>query len=164
MTQMTFDFLSSPQTPVPLLRTAGELAKERGMRLAAAARPESVADGQVAFLSRLLESPNGTATINDSDRDLASPFPDGGKWRGAVISGLARQRIIERVAVELSKRPSRHRGYVCRWRLLDRHKAERELERLRALQKPKENPQAGATAAGNQQTSPTETPFERNDQ
>jgi hypothetical protein len=156
MNQITFAFAAKSQPPVAVLRTAGELRKECGMQLAADARAEAVAAGQVAFLSALIKSPDRTATIDDGTGDLAATFSDGGKWRGTVVRSLALARIIERVDVVKSDRPSRHRGFVSRWRLLDPDRARRKLESLSAwLTAVKENPQTGATAAGMESKSTT---------
>jgi len=105
------------------LRDAAEVAKLRGMELAAAAKLDQVSVGKIALLRALLSSPDGTATIDDATGDLAEEFRDGGKWRGNVCRSLAMARITESVEAVKSDRPSRHRGYVTRWRLVDRRKA-----------------------------------------
>lgn len=112
------------------LRQQAEAGKQFGMTLAADAKPDKLATGKVAFLRVLLVSPDGIATIDDATSDLAAEFADGGKWRGTVCRSLATAGIIERVGVVQSDRPSRHRGYVTRWRLRDRHKAALLLTRL----------------------------------
>lgn len=116
------------------LRDRGEVGKLRGMELAAVRRPDRVTAGKVAMLRALLGSPDGTATIDDATADLAERFDDGGKWRGTVCRTLSMAKIIERVSVEKSDRPSRHRGYVTRWLLVDRCKAQVALSRLVAAQ------------------------------
>lgn len=148
--QTMFDSLPNSKTPIDTLRTVGELRKLKGMQQAADNKAEAVAFGQVSFLLALLKSENGTATIYDGTVDLAATFSDGGKWRGSVVAGFARRRIVERVAVVLSDRPARHRGFVSRWRLLDRDKDQQELDRLLAWLTPKENPLSAATDAGNE--------------
>jgi len=105
------------------LRDRAEAGKLLGMELAATAKPDRVTAGRIALLRALLASPDGTATIDDATADLAASYRDGGKWRGNVCRSLATARIVERVGVEKSERPSRHRGYVARWGLIDRRKA-----------------------------------------
>ncbi len=107
------------------LRDQAEAGKQAGMTLAANAKPD-----KVAMLRALLVSSDGTATIDDATADLAAEFTDGGKWRGTVCRSLAVAGIIDRVAVVKSDRPSRHRGYVTRWRICDRRKAALLLSRL----------------------------------
>ncbi len=116
------------------LRDRGEVGKLRGMELAANRRPDKVTAGKIAMLRALLTSPDGTATIDDATPDLAESFADGGKWRGPVCRSLSMAKLIESVGVEKSDRPSRHRGYVARWRLVDRCKAQLALSRLVAAQ------------------------------
>lgn len=147
--QTQFPFMPSPVPVVGLLREVGEARKQRGMTISAEYRAELVASGQVAFLRALLASSDGTATVDHATADLSAKFANGGKWRGSIPSRLARQRIIERVGDTKSDRPSRHRGYVSLWRLLDRDKARQEIDRLtKWLDAIKENPQSAATDAG----------------
>ncbi|MBX3435310.1 MAG: hypothetical protein KF847_18490 [Pirellulales bacterium] len=105
------------------LRQQGDGLRDAGMGLAAGARPERVTAGKAALLRALLNAPDGTATIDDATADLSAEFRDGGKWRGTVTRSLAVLGLIEPVGAEKSDRPSRHRGYVTRWRLRDRQKA-----------------------------------------
>ncbi len=105
------------------LRTEGEGRRDVGMALAAASKLDKVTAGKVALLRAMLTAPDGTATIDDATDDLAAEFRDGGKWRGNVTRSLAIGRLIESVGAVKSDRPSRHRGYVTRWRLADRPKA-----------------------------------------
>lgn len=126
--QTQFDF-----APASELRQRGELLKLRGMELAASKRAAEVATGQADFLRALLHSPTGICTMDDSTADLSASFADGGKWRGAVVRGLAMAGIIQRVGVVQSDRPSRHRGLLARWRLVDREKA---IQWLRAFNGP----------------------------
>ncbi len=115
-----------------VLRERGEQEKLCGMTLAAYAKSDRLAAGKMAMLRALLTSPDGTATIDDATDNLAAEFRDGGKWRSMVCRSLATAGIIERVAVVRIERPSRHRGYVTRWRLVDRRKATLLLSRLLA--------------------------------
>jgi hypothetical protein len=141
-TYFTFD-------PFDDLRQRGELLKLRGMQLSADKHDGDVAVGQSLFLLALLKSTTGVASIDDATADLSVPFADGGKWRGTVVRGLAVAGLIERVDVIRSDRPSRHRGLLTRWRLVDRDKAERWLEALaKRYGDATKNPQAAATAAG----------------
>lgn len=136
---------------VATLREIGEAKKQCGMALAADKRADAVAAGQVAFLRALLASVDGTATLDDATGDLSQRFTDGGRWRGTVCRSLAVAKITEAVGVVKSDRPSRHRGYLTRWRLIDRSKAQREIEKLTAWLSVVEqkNPLSAATDAGN---------------
>lgn len=91
-----------------------------------------VKNGKIAFLQALLKSPDSSATIDDATEDLTVSFRDGGKWRGLICLSLAKAGLIRRVDVELSRRPSRHRGYVTKWRLMERKKATLMLLQLSA--------------------------------
>jgi len=110
-------------TPRANCQQTGEAGKLRGMTLAADAQTDRVAAGRIALLRALLDSPDGTATIDDATDDLTAAYRDGGRWRGSVSRSLAAAGITERASVEQSDRPSRHRGYVTRWRLVDRRRA-----------------------------------------
>jgi len=112
------------------LRVQAEAAKLRGMEVAANTKPDRVAAGKIAMLRALLVSADGTATIDDATIDLTAEFMDGGRWRGSVCRSLAMAGVTERVSVEKSDRPSRHRGYVTRWQLVNRRKAALLLSRL----------------------------------
>lgn len=116
------------------LRDAGENGKIKGMELAANRRPDRVTQGKIAMLTALLSSPDGTATIDDATADLTEQFNDGGKWRGSVCRTLAMAKLIERVAIVKSDRPSRHGGHVTCWRVVDRGRAQLALSRLLAAQ------------------------------
>lgn len=122
------------------------------MTLAADARAEAVTAGQVALLRAILATDDGTATIDVATDDLTHQFAGGGKWRGTVVSALARRRIFERIGDRKSDRPTRDRGYLSLWRLRDRDKAQREIERLTAWLSAveKENPRSAGTDAGNE--------------
>ncbi|MDZ4658700.1 MAG: hypothetical protein SH868_14080 [Bythopirellula sp.] len=112
------------------LRERAEMGKQFGMTLAADAKPDKVTAGKVALLKALLLSADGTATIDDATADLSAEFRDGGKWRGTVCRSLATAGLIRRVDVVQSDRPTRHRGYVTRWRLVDRQQAALFVSRL----------------------------------
>ena len=115
------------------LRQQGQAGKRRGSQFAANRQPGRVIAGKIAMLRALLESRDGTATIDDATADLAEPFDDGGKWRGSVTQSLSMAGIIEGNGVEKSDRPSRHRGYVTRWRLVNRRKGGLLLAQLVAV-------------------------------
>jgi hypothetical protein len=112
----------------------GECRRESGMELAAARRPDRVTSGRWAMVNALLLSPDGTATIDaaTSPDELATEFPDGGKWRGAVVLSLLRDGMAEVVGTVRSIRPSRHRGYVSLLRLTDRESALHYVRRMTA--------------------------------
>jgi hypothetical protein len=147
--QQSFLF-DAHEPPLASFIDRAEANKQRGMSLAAERRAELVADGQVEFLRALLRSPDGTATVDDSTDDLSTKFAKGGKWRGSVPSGLARKRIIEPAAVVKSNRPSRHRGFVTVWRLVNHDKAQREVERLTTLLDATKKPLTVAPVAANE--------------
>ena len=113
------------------LQADGERRKANGISLAAGCKEDLIAAGKLALLDALLASPDGTATIDDATADLTEQFADGGRWRGSVTRSLAMRRIIAADSVDKSDRPSRHRGYVTRWRLRDRDRA---LELRRRIQ------------------------------
>ena len=110
----------------------------------------------------LFRSPDGTSTIDDATLDLTAEFRDGGRWRGSVCRSLAMAGITKRVGVEKSERPSRHRGYLTRWRLVSRRKATLMLTALvaamdarlsTAAELSKSKAPAGATAEASVQQS-----------
>jgi len=146
MIQKRFDFFIMDD-----LQQQAEAMKLRGMESGARHNAVTIAAGQVAFLQALLSSPCGYCSIDDATADLAEPFRDGGKWRGTVVRGLAVAGIIEPIGATASMRPSRHRGLLHCWRLKDRDKAARRLARLLERSSSAiENPQAAATAAGDE--------------
>lgn len=158
MIQSNSNFYSKPPKR-PGIRVLGESAKQVGMTRAADAKPEAVAAGQVAFLRVLLDAREGTATIDDATADLSECFEHGGKWRGSIPSALAKRGIIRRIGDRKSDRPTRHRGYVSVWQLVDREKAQSEIERLTAWLSAVEtkNPQSAATDAGETEANNTKS-------
>jgi hypothetical protein len=97
----------------------GERRRDRGIERASFDHTRQILEGRIALIDVLLASPDGTATTDATVANLAAKHSDGGRWRGAITSGLARQRIIVADGVERSCRPARHAGYLTRWRLLD---------------------------------------------
>lgn len=89
--------------------------------------------GQIALLAALLAANDGNGTLDDATAKLSEPFEDSGKWRGQITLGLCREGLIASVGAENSKRRSRHRGLLRRWRLVDRKKAQSKIEALRRL-------------------------------
>lgn len=144
-------FSTSAPLAVATLREIGDTGKQRGMTLAADAKAEVVAAGQVALLRALLATDDGTATIDDATDDLTHQFAGARKWRGQVPSGLSRRRIIEPTGrYRKTLRPSAHSRENKIWRLRNREKAQREIERLTAWLSAveKESQQSEATDAG----------------
>lgn len=92
---------------------------------------QKILKGQVALLAALLTANDGNGTLDDATAKLAEPFEDSGKWRGQITLGLWRDGLIEPVGAENSRRRSRHRGLLRRWRLMDREKAQLKIEALR---------------------------------
>lgn len=111
-----------------------ERLRDEGMALAAAAKPDKVTLGRIAFLIALLRLPGHTGTIDDATEPslINGSFGDGGKWRGTVPRSLARDGYIEKVDAIESRRTSRHCGYVTRWRLVDPNAAKSYVEWLLA--------------------------------
>lgn len=98
----------------------GEAAKQEGIDRAASAvrRRCLILETQRDLLRAITEAPQGTATALDDgtpSADLATRFPDAGKWRGAAVHQLAREGIIRRAGFALSKRPSSHRSVIRLW-------------------------------------------------
>ena len=87
--------------------------------------------GQVALLVALIAANDGIGTLDDATAKLSEPFEDAGTWRGQIPLGLWRDGLIEPIGAENSKRRSRHRGLLRRWRLVDQAKAKLKIEALR---------------------------------
>ncbi|GIW97054.1 MAG: hypothetical protein KatS3mg111_0387 [Pirellulaceae bacterium] len=135
---------TTPSTPSSeALQAAGEHGRDVGMLRAATGRGELIQRGQVAMLDALFASADGTATIDDATADLAVPYGDGGHWRGTVTRALAAAGIIAPAGVARSLRPSRHRGYITRWRLIDRRAAMALRDRLAEASNTKNTPDGG---------------------
>jgi hypothetical protein len=116
------------------LAAEGERRRDIGMNRAAARRPDRVTLGRLAFVSALLRSPIGVASIDDATGpdDLATGFADGGRWRGTVTRTLIADGLAELIGTTRSIRPSRHRGWVALLRLVDQDKARDYLRRMNA--------------------------------
>jgi hypothetical protein len=95
---------------------------------------------QLELLEVLLNSSNGEGSLGDKNRDYDLPFSDRGSWRGIAIKELRRDGVIEPVGASKSKRPTRNKTIVNKWRLLDREHAYeiyRSLnDRLKSFEKP----------------------------
>jgi hypothetical protein len=98
-----------------------------------------ILDGEQRFIRALLASPDRTATLTDATPPeyLDRPFPDGGRWRGAVPKRLAGRGIVGQVldangrpAALRSSRKSRHRGILAVWKLIDPDAGLRRLQDL----------------------------------
>ena len=85
-----------------------------------ATRRQYVQAGQRAILRAMLNSADGTATIDHVRRVVR--LPEGLQTRlfGAVPHGLARARIIQAAAYVATSRPEAHAGPRILWRLADR--------------------------------------------
>jgi hypothetical protein len=110
----------------------GDKLRDVGMALAAARSPDQVTLGRLAMVRTLLQSPDGTATIDDatSEDDLTNGFADGGKWRGTVTRSLVKDGIAKIVGTVKSRRKSRHSGYVAMLKLVDRDEAQNYLRKM----------------------------------
>tara|TARA_R110002049_G_scaffold4601_5_gene32148 strand:- start:216030 stop:216458 length:429 start_codon:yes stop_codon:yes gene_type:complete len=92
---------------------------------------------QLALLQALLESKSGDVSIDDTVRDLNTPFVDGGKWVGPAINQLHSAGLIIPAIPRKSRRKPRKGGLVNVWRLVNRSKAIVAVRRLRiALERP----------------------------
>jgi hypothetical protein len=98
-----------------------------------------ILDGERLFLRALLTSPDGTATLTDATPSefMHAPFPDGGKWRGAIPQRLAGRGIITpmptpcgRLSAHRSGRKARRRGIAGVWKLIDPDAGRRRLQDL----------------------------------
>ena len=120
--------------PNDSLRTEGERLRDVGMALAAARRPDRVTLGRLALVQALVDSLDGTATIDDATPpdEMAAGYEDGGRWRGTVTRSLVADGLATIDGTTRSRRPSRHRGYVARLRLADRPAAIAYLQRMAA--------------------------------
>lgn len=100
----------------------GEQRRNIGIALAGARRPDRVTLGRLAMLRAMLQSADGIATIDDATTpdELSHGYVDGGRWRGSVTRSLVADGYAEIVGTTRSTRPSRHRGYISRLRLVDR--------------------------------------------
>lgn len=107
-----------------------------------------IAKGQVALLAALLGAKDHCGTLDNATADLSYRFEDDGKWRGQVTLGLFLDGLIDRVGAENSKRKSRNRGLLRKWRLLDEQKARQRIDSLRRLIESIENPRTAATDRG----------------
>ncbi len=113
-------------------RREGDRRKYRGMNGAATGKEFQIFAHESAFLRAILASADSTATTDDVG-DIGEKFADGGQWRGSITKRLSHMHIIAPDGVVKSVRPSRHRGYITRWRLVDRDKAETQLQFLSQL-------------------------------
>lgn len=116
-------------------RPEAERLRDAGLDQAAKRRPDRVMLGRLAMLDALLQSPDGTATIDDATppKEFAAGYRDGGFWRGQITRSLAEAGYIERIGWRLSSRPTRHRSPVSIWRLVDRAAATTHRSHLKAV-------------------------------
>lgn len=116
-----------------------------------------IARGQLELLQALLSKNDKRCTLDDATADLSIKFSDDGKWRGAVTLGLFTDGLIDRVGAENSKRPSRNRGLLRLWQLLDEAKARKRIESLQQWISERENPRSAATENGQVESTSTKT-------
>jgi hypothetical protein len=100
----------------------GECRRESGMKVAASNCPDYITQAKWALAVALLQSPTGTATIDDATPagELVDAYADGGRWRGSVARSLVVEGYAEMIGTTQSVRPSRHRGYIGVLRVKDR--------------------------------------------
>ncbi|QDS86102.1 hypothetical protein EC9_02600 [Rosistilla ulvae] len=134
----------------------GERRRDEGMNRAAARRPDRVTLGRLAMLRALLDSPSGTASLDDATPpdELASHYADGGKWRGQVIRSLIADDFAEHIGYVKTIRPAGHRRPIALLRLIDRQAAVLHLSSMTAAIAVYEaTPTAGTVEAANSDTS-----------
>lgn len=140
----------------------GESQKRVGMAIAASSNVDRVTLGRLSMLAALLRSDTGLATIDDAtnNKDLATPFHDGGRWRGTVTKSLVADEFATIEGTTKSRRPSRHRGYISVLRLTDRTAAAAYLQSLiRAVAAI--NDETPPSAIDGASTHPTNTKYEQ---
>ncbi|WP_417735863.1 hypothetical protein [Rosistilla oblonga] len=133
----------------------GERRRDEGMTRAAARRPDRVTLGRQAMLRALLQSPSGTASLDDATPpdELTSQYADGGKWRGQVIRSLIADGFAEHIGYVKTIRPAGHRRPIALLRLTDRTAAALHLCRMTAALAAKETtPTAGTVEAACSET------------
>lgn len=116
-----------------------------------------IAKGQLELLQTLLSKKDQRCSLDDATKDLSIKFDDDGKWRGQVTLGLFNERLIEQAGAANSKRPSRNRGLLRLWLLLDESKARKRIESLQRWITERENPRTAATERGQVESTTTET-------
>jgi len=114
-------------------RLEGERRRDSGMASAAECRQWLIWRCQLALLDAIRGRPDRTASTDDATSDRWQKYPDGGKWRGTIPKGLARLKLIRKVDVVGSARPSRHAGYVSLWQGTDDQAIDLHREYLRRL-------------------------------
>jgi hypothetical protein len=101
-----------------------------------------VLEGEALFLRVLLASSAGEATLAEATAPeyRTKPYPDGGRWRGAIPKRLAGRGIVGalvaddgRLESHRSPRVSRRAGVALVWRILDADAARQRLRDLTAL-------------------------------
>lgn len=86
---------------------------------------------QLLLLQKGLVSRTGWVSIDDATPKLQFSFTDGGKWRGQITLSLKLEGIIRSDNTTRSARPSRHRGFITKWRIADRIKARQKIKSLK---------------------------------
>lgn len=111
---------------------------------------------QFELLDALLHSPDGQGSLGDRSRRHDTPFRDNGPWRGIAIAGLSRDMLIERVGATQSKRPSRHKTIISKWKMLDREACHKRWRYLRdeLAKKTKRGPDAPTSEPQSDQLNP----------
>ena len=141
----------------------GELARARGVSLAAIGRRTRMDRAALRLLDVLVMRPDAAVTSDDIADDLADAWGDGGKWVGSCVLALARDGLIIDIGSARSARPSRHRGRVTLWGIGDRDAVDRRRRELRAIltaldDLKKETGEAAGTATPANQIPSTATP------
>src|SRR5690606_7023552 len=100
-----------------------------------------IIESELLFLLELLASADGITAMDSAPHPYdRKPFPDGGKWRGAIPRHLVRLGIIQAVDTDTgsrtagyAKRKTRRKSWLAYWRLINRPAAERRIVLLQAL-------------------------------
>lgn len=142
-----------------MIQTTFQFAIEFQAAIHSQSNDVRIASCQLALLTHLLGANDRCGTIDNATADLSKSFGDDGRWRGYVTLGLHADGIIEPVGAEKSRRPSRNRGLIHRWRLVN---ADRAKDRINELQRclEKQNPLTAGTVAGNSESSNTNSKTE----
>lgn len=111
-------------------QTFFEFAIEYRTIIESESNPLKIAKGQVALLGALIAASDNVGTLDDATAELSEAFDDDGKWRGAICLGLWKDGFIEHAGAENSRRRSRNRGLLRRWRLVDRARAQKKISAL----------------------------------
>lgn len=148
----------------------GEPRRDARIPRTTASRCEQVQRAELRFLEALRAE--GEATADNLAEDVALKYPHGGKWVGATVNGLIRDRLIHEIRGGRSCRPHRHRGRIGVYAAADLAAVDARISMLRvrlaaldayskgigpatAIAEPTENQAANPTIHGEKDDGPT---------